>query len=56
MSRPGSDFNIVGNTTGEVVFDTIDERGNKMAVLSIASFLHLNSEEALHRTSDEWET
>ena len=33
MSRRGSDFNRVGNTTGEVVYDTIDERGNRMAVL-----------------------
>ena len=33
MSRPGSDFNRVGNTTGEVVFDTTDERGNRIAVL-----------------------
>ena len=28
-----ADFNRVGNTTGEVVFDTLDERGNRMAVL-----------------------
>ena len=33
MSRRGSDFNRVGNTTGEVVYDTIDERGNRMAAL-----------------------
>ena len=33
MSRRGSDFNRVGNTTGEVVYDTIDERGNRIAVL-----------------------
>jgi len=33
MSRRCSDFNRVGNTTGEVVYDTIDERGNRMAAL-----------------------
>ena len=33
MSRPGSDFNRINNTTGEVVFDTTDERGNRIAVL-----------------------
>jgi len=28
-----ADFNRVGNTTGEVLFDDIDERGHKMAVM-----------------------
>lgn len=33
MARDRNDFNRVGNTTGEVVFDTIDQRRNKMAVV-----------------------
>ena len=33
MARDRNDFNRVGNTTGEVVFDTVDQRKNKMAVV-----------------------
>ena len=34
MARDRNDFNRVGNTTGEVVFDTIDRKKNKMAVVN----------------------
>ena len=33
MARDRNDFNRVGNTTGEVIFDTVDQRKNKMAVV-----------------------
>ena len=33
MARDRNDFNRFGNTTGEVVFDTVDKRKNKMAVV-----------------------
>ena len=33
MARDRNDFNRVGNTTGEVVYDTVDQRKNKMAVV-----------------------
>ena len=33
MARDRNDFNRVGNITGEVVFDTVDQRKNKMAVV-----------------------
>jgi|TARA_B100000035_G_scaffold166291_1_gene141904 hypothetical protein len=33
MARQGSDFNRISNTTGAVLFDDIDDRGHKMAVM-----------------------
>ena len=33
MARDRNDFNTFGNTTGAVVFDTVDQRKNKMAVV-----------------------
>ena len=33
MARDRNDFNRFGNTTGAVVFDTVDQRKNKMAVV-----------------------
>ena len=33
MGRQNSDFNRINNTTGAVLFDDIDDRGHKMAVM-----------------------
>ena len=50
-----TDYNRFGNTTGEVVLDTVDKRNNKM--VSSPPYFPLDIQEStIHWASDEWRT